>query len=219
MIRKFLLGCFFIVSLTNMLMALDIGAYLSPKFLVEIEDSGIRKPDNDKKNIQNLYVGGGIALGYNFDIFHKYSTVRLEFEYLFRSPMPENAYITSVQTMQSHSFLFGAYYDYYFWYVDYDDPDSIRSKINNSKRPLMSVYAGILIGGAINTYTVSESYEYGGIFKTSTYYNKGQFLYGFGLGLGFHITPLLSADIGYRLLFTEETQSNHDIIASLRFNF
>ena len=219
MIRKFLLGCFFIVSLTNMLMALDIGAYLSPKFLVEIEDSGIRKPDNDKKNIQNLYVGGGIALGYNFDIFHKYSTVRLEFEYLFRSPMPENAYITSVQTIQSHSFLFGAYYDYYFWYVDYDDPDSIRSKINNGKRPLMSVYAGILIGGAINTYTVSESYEYGGIFKTSTYYNKGQFLYGFGLGLGFHITPLLSADIGYRLLFTEETQSNHDIIASLRFNF
>ena len=159
------------------------------------------------------------VLGYNFDIFHKYSTVRLEFEYLFRSPMPENAYITSVQTMQSHSFLFGAYYDYYFWYVDYDDPDSIRSKINNGKRPLMSVYAGILIGGAINTYTVSESYEYGGIFKTSTYYNKGQFLYGFGLGLGFHITPLLSADIGYRLLFTEETQSNHDIIASLRFNF
>ena len=219
MIRKFLLGCFFIVSLTNMLMALDIGAYLSPKFLVEIEDSGIRKPDNDKKNIQNLYVGGGIALGYNFDIFHKYSTVRVEFEYLFRSPMPENAYITSVQTMQSHSFLFGAYYDYYFWYVDYDNPDSIRSKINNGKRPLMSVYVGILIGGAINTYTVSESYEYGGIFKTSTYYNKGQFLYGFGLGLGFHITPLLSADIGYRLLFTEETQSNHDIIASLRFNF
>ena len=219
MIRKFLFSCLFIVSLTNMLMALDIGAYLAPKLLFEIEDSGIRKPNSDKKNIQNLYVGGGIAAGYNFDIFHKYSTVRIEFEYLYRNPMPENVYITGVKTMQSHSFLLGAYYDYNFWYTDYNDPDSVRSKINNGKRPLMSVYAGILIGGAINTYTINTIYEYGGMFKTSSYYNKGQFLYGFGSGLAFHITPLISLDLGYRLLFTEETQSNHDIIASLRFNF
>ena len=68
MIKKFLFSFFLIVSLTNMLMAIDIGAYLSPKFLFEIEDSGIRKPNSDKQNIQNLYVGGGIAVGYNFDI-------------------------------------------------------------------------------------------------------------------------------------------------------
>ncbi len=219
MIKKFLFSFFLIVSLTNMLMAIDIGAYLSPKFLFEIEDSGIRKPNSDKQNIQNLYVGGGIAVGYNFDIFHKYSTVRLEFEYLYRNPIPQNVYITGVKTMHSHSFLLGAYYDYYFWYTDYNNPDSARSKINNGKRPLMSVYAGFLIGGALNTYIANTSHEYGGIFKTSAYYNKGQFLYGFGAGLGFHITPLLSLDLGYRLLLTEETQSNHDIIASLRFNF
>ena len=34
MIKKFLFSFFLIVSLTNMLMAIDIGAYLSPKFLV-----------------------------------------------------------------------------------------------------------------------------------------------------------------------------------------
>lgn len=219
MIKKLLFSCLFIVSLTNMLTAMDIGAYLSPKLLFEIEDSGIRKSNSAEKNTQNLYVGGGIAVGYNFDTFHKYSTVRLEFEYLYRNPMPGNVYITGVKTMYSHSFLLGAYYDYYFWYTDYDNPNSLRSKINNGKRPLMSVYAGILIGGAVNTCIINTAHEYGGIFKTSIYHNKGQFLYGFGIGLGFHITPLLSLDLGYRILLTEETQSNHDLIASLRFNF
>ncbi|MCZ9892834.1 hypothetical protein [Brachyspira hyodysenteriae] len=132
-IKKFSIGCLFIVCLTNTLIAYDIGVYLSPKFLLEIEDSGIRKPNDDKKNIQNLYVGGGIAIGYNFDIFHKYSTVRLEFEYLYRNPISENVYIPRVKTMYSHSFLFGAYYDFYFWYVNYDNPDSIRTRINNGK--------------------------------------------------------------------------------------
>lgn len=219
MIKKFFTSCLIIVSFSNILTAIDIGVYLAPKFLFEIEDSGIKKQNSSKKNIQNLYVGGGIALGYNFDIFHKYSTVRVEFEYLYRNPIPENVYINKVQSMQSHSFLIGAYYDYYFWYTDYDNEYSARSKINNGKRPLMSVYAGILMGGALNTYILNTVYEYGGIFKTSTYYNKGQFLYGFGIGLGFHITPLLSLDLGYRLLLSEKTQYNNDITASLRFNF
>lgn len=48
-IKKFSIGCLFIVCLTNTLIAYDIGVYLSPKFLLEIEDSGIRKPNDDKK--------------------------------------------------------------------------------------------------------------------------------------------------------------------------
>lgn len=219
MVKKSLLSCLFIVCLTNMLMAYDIGAYLAPKFVFEIEDSGIRKPDNNKKNTQNFYTGGGIALGYNFDIFHKYSTVRLEFEYLYRNPIPGNAYISTVKTMQSHTFLFAAYYDYNFWYVNYDNPDSVRSKINGGKRPIMSVYGGFLMGAALNTYITKTVFEYSGIFKNSYYYNIAQFLYGLGGGLAFHITPLISLDLSYRVTFSTELQSNHDIIASLRFNF
>ncbi|ANN63187.1 tia invasion determinant [Brachyspira hyodysenteriae] len=218
-IKKFSIGCLFIVCLTNTLIAYDIGVYLSPKFLLEIEDSGIRKPNDDKKNIQNLYVGGGISIGYNFDIFHKYSTVRLEFEYLYRNPISENVYIPRVKTMYSHSFLFGAYYDFYFWYVNYDNPDSIRTRINNGKRPLMSVYAGFLMGAGLNTYITSNIFEQNGIFNYSYYYNMVQFLYGLGGGFAFHITPLISLDLSYRVTFTTELQSNHDIVASLRFNF
>ncbi|WP_300368023.1 tia invasion determinant [Brachyspira sp.] len=218
MIKKIVINCLIIVSFSNILMAMDIGAYLAPKFLFEIEDSGIKKP-KDKKNIQNLYVGGGIALGYNFDIFHKYSTVRLEFEYLYRNPVPGNAYISTIQTMQSHTFLFAAYYDYNFWYINYNNPDSARNKINGGKRPVMSVYGGFLMGAALNTYITKTSFEYNGIFQNNYYYNKVQFLYGLGVGVAFHITSLISLDLSYRLTFTTELQSNHDIIASLRLNF
>ncbi|CRF31749.1 tia invasion determinant [Brachyspira suanatina] len=219
LIRKFLLISILSSCFANMLMSMDIGAYLSPKFLFEIEDSGIRKQNDNKKNTQNLYVGGGIAIGYNFNIFHKYSTVRLEFEYLYRNPMLGNVYIPKVKTMYSHSFLFGAYYDFYFWYINYDNPDSIRTRINNGKRPLMAVYAGFLIGAGLNTYITSNTFEQNGIFQYSYYYNTVQFLYGLGGGLAFHITPLISLDLSYRVTFTTELQSNHDIVTSLRFNF
>ena len=216
-IKKFLISCFIIVCFSNMLMSMDIGAYLSPKFIFEIEDSGIKK-ENSSKNIQNIYAGAGLAIGYNFDIFHKYSTVRVEFEYLYRHPAAGNVYINGI-AMQEHSFLAAAYYDFYFWYVNYNNADSARSLINDGKRPMMSVYACFLIGVELDTYIINNSFDYNGLFKTSSYYNKSQFIYGFGGGLAFHITPLISIDLGYRIILNTKVQSNHDIVASVRFNF
>lgn len=218
MIKNILISCLIIISFTNILMPMDIGAYLSPKLLFEIEDSGIKK-ENNKGNTQNLYAGGGIAFGYNFDIFHKYSTVRLEFEYLYRNPMPANVYIDTVRTMQSHSFLIGAYYDFNFWYINYNNNNSIRNEINRGKRQLMSIYAGFLMGIGINTFITKTAFEYNGLFVNNEYYNMIDFLYGPGIGLVFHITPLISLDFSYRILFNIKLQSNHDIAAAVRFNF
>lgn len=217
LIKKILLICIFTVYFSNMLMSMDIGAYLAPKFIFEIEDSGIKK-ENSSKNTQNLYAGGGIALGYNFDIFHKYSTVRVEFEYLYRNPTSGNKY-SEIISKQEHTFLVGAYYDYNFWYVDYDNPDSARSILNDGKRPMMSVYAGILFGGELDRYITCTSFEYNGLFKTSKYYNKTQFVYGFGGGLAFHVTEIVSIDLGYRLLLDMNSKLNHDVVASVRLNF
>ena len=113
----------------------------------------------------------------------------------------------------------GFYYDFNFCYVNYDNPDSIRSVIRGGKRPIISAYLGLLIGGELDTYITSNNFDYYGLFKTSTYYNKFQFLYGFGGGLAFHITPLISIDLGYRIILNTKVQSNHDIVASVRFNF
>ena len=214
--KTLLFSCLLIISFSNILTAIDIGAYLSPKLLFNVSDYQIKK---EKNNFHNLYMGGGLALGYNFDIFNKYSTVRIEFEYLYRNPSPENAYINDICSIHSHSFLFGLYYDYNFWYVNYNENDSIRSKLNNGKRPLMSVYAGILIGTSLNTHIIDTKFDYYGIVKNNTYYNKIDFLFGFGLGTAFHITPLISIDISYRLILNIKAKILNDFIASLRFNF
>ncbi len=217
LIRKFLIICIFIVCFANMLMSMDIGAYLAPKLLFEIEDSGIKK-EYSTKNVQNLYAGGGLSIGYNFDVLHKYSTVRVEFEYLYRNSLPGNIYLNSSE-MQAHSFLFGGYYDFNFLYVNYDNPDSVRSAFHNKKRHLMSAYVGFLMGMELDTYIINNSFEHNGFVKTSNYFNKLQFIYGFGIGIAFHITPLFSLDLGYRIILNTKSQSNHDIIASIRFNF
>ncbi|WP_295161436.1 outer membrane beta-barrel protein [uncultured Brachyspira sp.] len=208
MIKKFLFVCLFIICLTNMLKAYDIGLYLAPKFIFELEG-----------NKNNMYTGGGLSIGYNFDIFNKYSTLRTEFEYLYRNPLPENVYNNNIKYMQTHSFLFAFYYDFSFLYEQYNDNDSVRSKLNNGKRPIMSVYAGVLLGLNLNSYIKEVSFNYNGIFKESTYYNKTEFIYGFGFGFAFHITSLISLDLGYRILLNENVSYNHDIIASLRLNF
>ena len=114
LIRKFLLISILSACFANMLMSMDIGAYLAPKFIFNVGDSKIKLQGNTK-NTLNMYVGGGLAIGYNFDIFHKYSTVRVEFEYLYRNSLPGNIYLNSSE-MQAHSFLFGGYYDFNFFH-------------------------------------------------------------------------------------------------------
>ena len=83
----------------------------------------------------------------------------------------------------------------------------------------MSVYAGFILGGELNRYITCMNYEYLGLFKTSKYYNKTQFVYGFGGGLAFHITEIVSVDLGYRLLLNTSSQLSHDVVASVRLNF
>ncbi|MEI0517116.1 outer membrane protein [Brachyspira murdochii] len=217
-IKKLLLACLITACFGNMLTAMDIGLYLAPKFIFNIGDSGIQK-EGDKKNTQNMYAGGGISIGYNFDVLNKYSTLRIEFEYLYRNPAPNNAYLNNVQSMQVHTFLAAAYYDINFLYINYDNKDSVRSIMHKGKRPVMSVYLGFLLGGALNTCIIKTSYEYNGIFKNSTYYNNFQFIYGVGGGLAFHITPVVSIDLGYRLILNLENKFGHDAAVSVRFNF
>ncbi|MEI0488972.1 tia invasion determinant [Brachyspira pulli] len=217
-IKKLLFVFVILVCFSSILMPIDIGAYLAPKFIFNVGDSGLKIQGNTK-NTLNMYAGGGLAVGYNFDIFHKYSTVRVEFEYLYRNALPGNAYTGDIKTVQSHTFLVGAYYDFNFLYVNYDNPDSVRSELNGGKRPIMSVYAGFILGGELNRYITCMNYEYLGLFKTSKYYNKTQFVYGFGGGLAFHITEIVSVDLGYRLLLNTSSQLSHDVAASVRLNF
>ena len=70
-----------------------------------------------------------------------------------------------------------------------------------------------------DTYIINNSFDYNGLFKTSSYYNKSQFVYGFGGGLAFHITEIVSIDLGYRLLLNTSSQLSHDVVASVRLNF
>ena len=217
-IKKLLLACLLTACFGNILTAKDIGLYLAPKFIFNIGDSGIQKEDKEK-NTMNMYIGGGISIGYNFDVLSKYSTLRIEFEYLYRNPTPNNAYLNNIQSMQMHTFLAAAYYDINFIYINYDNKDSKRSVLNNGKRPVMSIYLGFLVGGALNTCIMNTIYEYNGLFKYSSYYNELQFLYGAGGGLAFHLTPVLSLDLGYRIILNLESKFTHDAAVSVRFNF
>ena len=213
-IKKLFLICFIFFCLNSIASAIEMGLYLSPKFIF----SGLSMKVSDK-NVNNLFVGAGASIGYNFYAIHEQAPVRLEFEYLYRNGLERNIYADAdIREMNMHTFLFGAYYDFYFLKVNYNPME--ESKIyKNGKRYLMSVCFGILMGADMEQYIVKSIVEKIGWIGVENYYNKSKFNIGFGLGYGINITTFIAIDISYRFLVDTETKIKNDLIAALRLNF
>ena len=213
-IKKLFLICLIFFCLHSVASAIEMGLYLSPKFIF----SGLNLKVSNK-NVNNLYVGAGASIGYNFYAIHEQAPVRVEFEYLYRSGLERNVHSDAdVKEMNIHTFLFSAYYDLYFLQVDYNP--LVESKVHkNGKRYLMSVYFGILMGADMEHYIRNTIVEKIGWVGIENYYNKSKFNIGFGLGYGLNITTFITIDISYRFLIDTETKIKNDLIAALRLNF
>lgn len=213
-IKKLFFICFIFFCSRSIASAIETGLYISPKFIF----SGLSLKVSNK-NVNNLYVGAGASIGYNFYAINLYSPVRVEFEYLYRSGLERNIHSdATVKDMNMHTFLFGAYYDFYFCKVNYNP--LVESKVyRNGKRYLMSVYLGILIGAAMEQYITETVVEKIGMVSIANYYNKSQFNIGFGLGFALNITTFVTVDVGYRFLIDTEVKMKNDFIAAMRLNF
>lgn len=214
MIKKFVLICFMYFCLSNVATAIETGLYISPKFIFSISSLNV-----SNRNVNNLFIGAGASIGYNFYAIHKQAPVRVEFEYLYRDGLNRNLYSDfDVSSMNMHTFLFGAYYDFNFFRIDYNPPEESKVYID-SKRYLMNVYLGILFGADLEQYIINTIVEKIGMVNIANYYNKSKFNFGLGLGFAVNITTLITADIGYRILLDTDIKLKHDIIMALRFNF
>lgn len=213
MIKKTVLICFIYFCMSNIANGIETGLYLSTKFIFSASSLKV-----DNKNVNNLFIGAGASIGYNFYAFNLSSPIRLEFEYLFRGGLNRNIYSAGVDSMKSHSFLFGAYYDINFLKVDYNPV--VESKVyRNGKRYLMNFYLGILLGAGLEKYITDTITERIGMIIIANYYNQTKLIYGLGLGFGINITTLITLDFGYRLLFDSKAEIKNDIIIALRLNF
>ena len=214
MIKKFVLICFIYFCLSSVATAIETGLYISPKFIFSVSSLNV-----SNRNVNNLFIGAGASIGYNFNVLHQQAPVRLEFEYLYRDGLNRNLYSDSeVSSMNAHTFLFGAYYDFNFFRVDYNSLE--ESKIyRDGKRHLMSVYLGILFGADLEQYILNTIVEKIGMVSIANYYNKSKFNFGLGLGFAVNITTLITADISYRFIIDTEVKMKNDIIMALRFNF
>lgn len=214
MIKRIIIICFTSFCLSYVAMAMEMGLYLSPKFIFSISSLNV-----SNRNVNNLFIGAGASIGYNFYTIHQQAPVRVEFEYLYRDGLNRNLYSDSdVSSMNMHTFLFGAYYDFNFFRVDYNSLEESRV-YRDGKRYLMNVYLGILFGADLEQYIVNTIVEKIGMVSIANYYNKSKFNFGLGLGFAVNITTLITADIGYRILLDTDIKLKHDIIMALRFNF
>ena len=213
-IKKLFLICFIFFCFNSIASAIETGLYISPKFIFSASSLTV-----SNRKVNNLFIGAGASIGYNFYAINLYSPVRLEFEYLFRDGLNRNSYPDSeVGSMNMHTFLFGAYYDFYFCRVNYNPLEESRV-YRNGKRYLMSVYLGLLIGADLEQYIIDTIVEKVGMVSIANYYNKSKFNIGFGLGYALNITTFITVDIGYRFLIDSEVKMKNDLIAALRFNF
>lgn len=213
MIKKTVLICFIYFCINNIANAIETGLYLSPKFIFS---SSILKVDNN--NVNNLYIGAGASIGYNFYALHQYTPIRIEFEYLYRGGLNRNSYSVGIDSMKMHTFLFGAYYDVNFLRVDYNPV--VESKVyTGGKRYLMNFYVGILFGAGMERYITDTITEKIGMITIANYYNESKFIYGIGLGFAINITTLITFDVGYRLLLDTKFAIKNDMIIALRLNF
>lgn len=213
-IKKIALICFIYFCLTNIASAIETGLYLSPKFIFSVSSLKV----NDKK-VNNMYIGAGASIGYNFYALHQYTPIRVEFEYLYRNGLNENVYSdTNTRNINVHTFLFGGYYDFHFLPVNYNPIE--ESKVYKSgKRYLMNVYLGMLMGADLEQSITQTIVEKTGMISISNLNEKAKFNFGFGFGFGLNITTFIMIDIGYRILINTDIKVKHDIIAALRLNF
>lgn len=217
-IKRVILICFIYFCLTNIASAIETGLYLSPKFIFSSSSLKV----NDKK-VNNMYIGAGASIGYNFYALYRYTPIRVEFEYLYRAGLEGNAYplVASdieVRSVNVHTFLFGGYYDFHFLPVNYNPIE--ESKVyKNGKRYLMNVYLGLLLGGDLEQNITQTIVEKIGMVSISNVHDKAKFNFGFGLGFGLNITTFIMLDVGYRMLINTDIKIRNDIIAALRLNF
>ena len=214
-VKKLFLICFIFFCFNNVASAIETGLYLSPKFIFSALSLKV-----SNRNVNNLFIGAGASIGYNFYAINLLSPVRAEFEYLYRNGLNRNTYSDSeVKEMNAHTFLFGFYYDFYFFKINYNP--LVESKVyRNGKRYLMSVYLGILIGADLEQYVIGDTFvEKIGMISIANYYNKSKFNIGFGLGFALNITTFVTIDFGYRFLLDSQTKMKHDFIAAMRLNF
>ncbi len=213
-IKRLILICFIYFCLTNIASAIETGLYLSPKFIFSTSSLTV----NNKK-VNNMFIGAGASIGYNFYALYRYTPIRVEFEYLYRGGLNRNEYPEAdVRSVNAHTFLFSGYYDFHFLPVNYNPIE--ESKVYKSgKRYLMNVYLGMLMGADLEQSIVQTIVEKTGMITISNLQDKAKFNFGFGLGFGLNITTFIMIDIGYRILINTDTKIKHDIIAALRLNF
>ena len=213
MIKRTVLICFIYFCLNNIANAIETGLYLSPKFIFSTSSLKV-----DNKNVNNLFIGAGASVGYNFYALYQYTPIRIEFEYLYKGGLNRNSYSADVDSMNTHTFLFGAYYDINFLKVDYNPV--VESKVYRyGKRYLMNFYLGILLGAGREQYITDTIIEKIGMITIANYYNETKFIYGIGLGFAVNITTLITIDTSYRLLLDTKTAIKNDVIIALRLNF
>ena len=141
-------------------------------FYFSFVESKIRK-NYDKKNINNLkgnnnmFVGAGASIGYNFNILSKYSPIRVEFEYLYKNGLEVNNYPNNIDNINIHSMLFNAYYDINLIYINYDGEEN--NIYRNGKRHIMTISLGFSLGGNIDYSLSSSLNEKFGLVKNYSY--------------------------------------------------
>ncbi|MEI0595271.1 outer membrane protein [Brachyspira pilosicoli] len=205
MIKKILIIVVICLSFANISYSFQNGVYISPKFIYSI------------KGNNNMFVGAGASIGYNFNILSKYSPIRVEFEYLYKNGLEVNNYPNNIDNINIHSMLFNAYYDINLIYINYDGEEN--NIYRNGKRHIMTISLGFSLGGNIDYNLSSSLNEKFGLVKNYSYNDNFAFMYGPNISFGFHLNPTITLELGYRLLLDTAINLNHDVLLSMRLNF
>ena len=162
MIKKILIIIITCLSFANISYSFQNGVYISPKFIYSI------------KGNNNMFVGAGGSIGYNFNILSKYSPIRAEFEYLYKNGLEVNSYPNNVENINMHSLLFNVYYDINLIYINYNGEEN--NIYRNGKRHIMTISLGFSVGENIDYSISSAVNEKFGLVKNYSYNDNFNFV-------------------------------------------
>ena len=176
------------------------GVYIAPKFLLGIQDTGPLKRNgvssDEVKQYSQAVFGGALAVGYNFAPKFDFP-VRTEIEFALRSGasntqdgtwtegMGVTGRFEGKQTTHLSTLFFNAYFD-----IDTGTP--------------FTPYLGGGLGMAFNNTEVKFSGDSGSgeSWNASKSSYKTTFAWNLGAGLAYAFTENISADLGYRFVWT-----------------
>lgn len=184
-----LMVLFVSVALPAMVQAAGTGFYLSPRFLMSIQDTGRMDRSwamagSGVEEYSQFTLGGALAAGYDFWPQQMFP-IRLEAEFALRGNSEKSwyengRYLNHVRGVWNNSTLFGnVYWDFH----------------NDSA---FTPYIGGGIGIAFN-YTGYDFATYGGD-RFSASENNVNFAWNAGLGLSYEINEMLALDASYRFV-------------------